>query len=169
MIALISERQEPQLVPACSAAPIASTAGAAGGDGRGELVDADIEAGADDAPDRRHRHRRRGRTAAPCGRVVDSGSARGEQRQQPVARGQLSGRRDQQGFGHARPSSSTAAARIGRGRAGRCIRAAGRAETTSSKLARQQDALVRRLGAAELVDPAAVDGCAGSNGRSRSA
>ncbi len=43
--------------------------------------------------------------------AIDSGSARGEQRYQPVARRQLIGWRHQQGFRHRAPVSSTAAAR----------------------------------------------------------
>ena len=155
MMVLISERQEPQLVPARTRAPICLDGVAARRDGRGKLVDADVEAGADDAPDRRHRDRR---AAGQQRQAVGDRQrlARGQQRHQPVARRQLAGRR--------RPAALRPSRRFhrprrrGKFRPRRSVYSSNWSRRNGiEQLASQQDALVGRLGAAEFVDPAAVD------------
>ena len=113
-------------------------------------------------------HGRRGRTAAPCGRVIDSGSREASSDSSQSRAGSCAGRRDEQGFGQSRlPRRGQ---RRGKFRPRRSVYSSSWSRrNTSSRLRDEQNALVRRLGAAKLVDPAAVDGARGSNERSRSA
>ena len=166
MMLLISERQEPQLVPALSRRPISSTVVQPEATAEASWLTPTLKQeqtmrptdgiGTGERPD-----------SSAMRSAGDSGCRDAEQRHQPVARRQLLRRGHQQRFGH-RASSRQPQRRGSSGRAGRGIRAAGPAGTrpgTSSPAGCPGPAFRCR----QVRRPSRPQRVLGSSGRSRSA